>query len=641
MTPPLHTAGSHPEVVTELLDDGAGRSGSVQLATSGDHKAVGRMFIATALTFLAAAVTLLVAMRIQLIIPEATIIRPAIFDRLLSAYGVTSVLLFAVPLFLGLISHIVPLQIGARAVALPRVNALSYWTYLMGGLTIYGSFLWRPAEAGTFALLPLSDNVFSTSHGVDAWACGVGLVALAFVFFAVNMIATVRLNRAPGMVWRRVPLFSVAATIVSYTLLIIGPIMIAAVTMLFIDRNFDGIFYETGEGGAPLLYEHLAFIFFTGIYVVVIVSAMGAISEIFSTFSRQPHFGQRTIAGSMAAFAVLGVLAWMQNMYSAPIAAGFLYFTMLVALAAVIPAGLIIFNWIATLRGGSTSMRPPLTFALGAAVLIIIGLAGEWAQSVIPVGRQLDNTMVAWGDTHFALIGAGVLGGFAALYYWFPKITGRYMGASLARLSFGAIIGGTLLMVIPAQLAGLEGMPVDVYEYFSDTGMSFYNLLSSLGAFVLAAGVLLTLVNAAASYNNGTEAGPDAWGGDTLEWFALSPAPPHNFDLVPDVRSNEPYRDIREAVRRRSTDLQLPPARTESAPEPVAVAAGESVAEEQAASEPDPEAAAVEAEPEDGDTGAEQEFGGTSELDYPEGEEPASEADGGETEADEDDGPVA
>lgn len=577
--PPSYSGAARPEIVTESVP--AGKPGWITIATSSDHKAIGRMYIATALSFLAAALTLLVLMRIQLLIPDGTIIRPEIFDRLLSNYGVTAVLMFAVPLFLGLISFVVPLQIGSRGVALPRVGALSYWLYLIGSVSIYASFLYKPAESGTLALPPLSDDLFAVTNGVDAWATGVGLIALGFVLFAINMVATLHNQRAPGMVWRRVPLFSHAAAVISYLLLVIGPIMIAAVAMLMIDRNFDGVFFDSGDGGGPQLYEHLAWIFFTGIYMVIVIGAFGAISEIFSAFSRQPHFGHRTIAASFSAIAVLGTLAWMQNMYSAPIPIGFLYFAMAMALALAVPIGLILFNWIATLRDGAAATGPPMRFAVGAAVLAVIGLAGEWASSVIPVGWQLANTGVAWGDTHFVLVGSGVLGGFAALHYWYPKITGRFMGTSLAGASLWTVIAGTILMVVPIQLAGLAGMPVDVYKFYGDTGMSAYNLIGSLGAFLLAGGIILTLVNAAASYNGGTAAPHDPWHGSTLEWFALSPPPPHNFDLVPDVRSNEAYRDIREAVSQRSTELVLPPASAAGskpeadAAEPVAVGAAE------------------------------------------------------------------
>ena len=564
MTPPIQGT-AHPEVVTEQIP--RRRPGWIELATNADHKAVGRMYIATSLFFAAVALTELVMMRLQLSIPDNTLIRPEIFDRLLSAYGVTALLLFAIPLALGLFSHVVPLQIGARGFALPRLHHLSYWLYIFGGITLYLSFLYRPSEAGTIALSPLSDSAFLHGHAVDAWLIGVGLVLLGFSAFSISMIATLRTSRAPGMVWRRVPLFSWAGAVVSYTLLTTGAVMLAAITMLVIDRNFGGVFFVPGDAGSPLLYEHLSSIFLAGAYVSVVIAAFGAISEILSTFSRQPNFGHQAIAGSFVALAVLVVGAWMQNMYSAPIPIGFLYFAMLMALAAAIPGGLIVFNWLGTLSGGSISMRAPMLFALGAVVFTTFGLLGELAQSVIPVGWQLAQTQTAWGDTHLALVGAGVLGGFAGLYYWFPKISGRLMGESLGRASFWAIVIGGLLLIVPSQIAGLEGMPVDVYKFYGDSGQTLANVLASIGSVVFTIGFLLTMANAASSYTRGTPVGPDPWGGSTLEWFTLSPPPVHNFDLVPDVRSAEPLTDIRDAIRRRNTRWTPSPARLpEAAP---------------------------------------------------------------------------
>lgn len=574
MTPPSTAGISRPEVVTEAVPEK--RAGWIRLATSADHKDVGRMYIATAFIFLAATLTLLLMMRIQLLIPDATLIRPTIFDRLLSNYAISGVLLFALPLFLGLMSYLVPLQIGARGNALPRINQLGFWMYLIGAITIYMSFLWRPSEAGSFAIPPLSDPINSPAHGVDAWAGGAAIVILGFVLFAVANLVTVRLHRAPGMVWRRMPLFSFASSVVSWLLVVIGPIMIAALTMLLIDRNMDGIFFNPDEGGAPLFYEHLAYIFFTGAYVAVVVSAIGAFSEILSTFSRQPVFSQRAIAGSMVAFTVLATLAWMQNMYAAPIRIGYLYFAMLMGIAAIVPIGLVVFNWIQTVSGGKIEKKAPLKYAIAGIVLMLFGFAGEWAQTVIPVNWQLANTGWAWGDTHFVMIGAAVLGGFAALTYWFPKITGRYMGEGLSSASCGLIFAGSLLMIFPLQLAGLEGMPADINEFFEGTGVSTYNFLASIGAFVTIIGVVVGMVNAASSYNNGAPAGHDAWGGTSLEWFALSPPDAHNFDLVPDVRSDTPLLDIRDAVTGNATELVLPAAKV-TAPEPIAVgAAGES-----------------------------------------------------------------
>lgn len=584
MTPPIQRA-AHPEVVSEVIP--RRQPGWIQLATSSEHKSVGRMYVATSLFFAAVALTELVMMRLQLISPENTFIRPDVFDRLLSAFGATALVLFALPLLLGLFSYIVPLQVGARGMALPRLHHLSYWLYLFGGVTIYASFLYRPSEAGTIALTPLSDIAFLQGRGVDAWLIGVGLALLGFIAFSIAMITTIRSSRAPGMVWRRVPLFSWSAAVVSYTLLVVGSVMLASITMLVIDRHFDGVFFVPGDDGSPLLYEHLSSIFLAGAYISVIIAAFGSISEILPTFSRQPHFGQRTIAGSFVALTVLTVLAWMENMYSSPIPIGFLYFAMLMALAAAIPVGLILFNWLATLSGGTITMHSPMRFALGAIVFTVIGLTGELAQAVIPVSWDVANTGVAWGDTHFALVGAGVLGGFAGLHYWFPKLSGRLMGESLARASFWAIVVGGLLLIVPTQIAGLEGMPADVFKYYGDTGMTLANALATVGSVVFALGFLTTMANAASSYTRGVEVGPDPWGGSTLEWFTPSPPPAHNFDLVPDVRSAEPLDDIREAIRGRNTRWTPPPALPpDRKPEPVAAGTSESQG-----------AVAVEAEP--------------------------------------------
>jgi len=573
MSPPLQ-GSARPEVVSERIP----RRGPawIELATSSEHKAVGRMYVATSLFFAAVALTELVMMRLQLIAPDNTFIRPDVFDRLLSAYGVTALILFALPLAIGLYSHVVPLQIGARGLALPRLHHLSYWLYLFGGVTIYLSFLYRPSEAGTIALTPLSGAAYGAGHGVDAWLIGLGLALLGFICFAVSMVATLRSSRAPGMVWRRVPLFSWSAAVVSYTLLVVCAVMLAAISMLIVDRHFDGVFFIPNEGGSPLLYEHLSSIFLAGAYISVVIAACGSISEILPTFSRQPQFGHAAVGGSLAALAVLAVLAWMQNMLSAPIPVGFLYFAMLMALAAAVPAGLILFNWLATLSGGSIRMRAPMLFALGAVVLTFAGLAAELANSIVPVGWQLAGTATAWADTHLALIGAGVLGGFAGLHYWFPKLSGRLMGESLARASFWAIVTGALLLILPMQIAGLQGQPADVYKFYGDSGLDLPNLIASLGTLLFALGFVLTLINAATSYGRGVEVGPDPWRASTLEWFAPSPPPLHNFDLVPDVRSDEPLNDIREAIRRRGTRWTPPPARIPGRePEPVPASAGE------------------------------------------------------------------
>ena len=572
MSPPVQGA-ARPEVVSESIP--RRQPAWIELVTSAEHKAVGRMYIATSFFFAAAALTELVLMRLQLVVSENTFIRPELFDRLLSAYGATALILFALPLAIGLFSYVVPLQIGARGMSLPRLHHLSYWLYLFGGLIIYLSFLYRPGEAGTVALTPLSDSLFLAGRGTDAWILGVAVTLVGFICFAVSMVATLRSARAPGMVWRRVPIFSWSAGVVSYTLLVTCAVMVAALTMLTIDRNFGGVFFNPNEGGSPVFYEHLSSIFLAGAYISVVIAAFGSISEILPTFSRQPQFGHGTIAGSLAALAALAVLAWMQNMLSAPIPIGFLYFAMLMALTAAVPAGLILFNWLGTLSGGAVRMRAPMLFALGAIALTFFGLVGELAQSIVPVGWQIGNTATAWADTHAALIGAGVFGGFAGLHYWFPKITGRLLGEGLGKASFWMMLIGALLLIVPMQIAGVEGMATDVYKFYGDSGLGLVNLLATIGSLIFAIGLITAMLNAAISYGSGVEVGPDPWHGSTLEWFAPSPPPVHNFDLVPDVRSNEPLTDIREAIRRRGTRWTLPPARSPEQPEPEPVVASD------------------------------------------------------------------
>ena len=500
-------------------------------------------------------------MRMQLIVPENDLLKPEIFNRLMTGAVTSFSVLGVVPLALGLIGYIVPLQIGARGVALPRLNQLSYYLYLAGGFTILASFLYSAPETGTAALPPLSDLVFSPSNGADAWIVGTGLAVLGFVCFAINLVVTVRKMRAPGLAWRRLPPFSWAATVIGYLLLIAGPAMLAALTMLEIDRRFDGVFFDPQEGGAPLLYEHLSYIFLTAIYLIVFLAAAGTISEILSTFARKPIFSRRAIATSFVAVGVLGLLAWMQNMYIGPLNEGWTIMAMAFALALVIPIGVIFFNWIATIWGGTLELRAATWYALAAIAMLSFGLAGELGYSVIPVGWALDNTTASQGDTLYVLVGGGVIGGFAGLHYWFPKLSGRLLGEGLGKIALLAIVVGLNLYVIPMFLAGLEGQPVDVYKYYEGLGVDGLNLIASIGAFILVIGILIELGNAAYSWNNGLPArGHDPWGGSTLEWFALSPPPPHNFDAVPDVRSGEPLHDIRESVAIRERAFTPPTA---------------------------------------------------------------------------------
>jgi heme/copper-type cytochrome/quinol oxidase subunit 1 len=560
-------APQRPELVTEGAP--AARPRWLETVMSPDHKDIGRLYIGGALSFLVLGIVGFLLIRLQLGVPENDFIEPVTFNRLLSVDSVTLIVLFALPLAFGLFTYVVPLQIGARSLAFPRLGSLALWLYLLGGALLYASFAYTPPEAGFNNWPPLADTIFIENNGIDVWIAAVGLTVLGLVLQSINLAVTVAKLRAPGLAWRRLPAFSFSAAISSWTIIVAGSAMLAALVMMEIDRHFGGVFFDPGEGGAPVYYQHLTWIFFTGCYLVFLLPAIGAISEILPVFSGKPLPSRGALMTSIAAIMPLGLLAWMQNMYSASIPIGWLYGAMLMALMLVVPLGAVFANWIGTIAGGVLRMRAPMLFALAAASTLSFGLIGELMLSVIPVGWDLGDTTASTAASGYVLVGGPVLGGLAALYYWFPKMTARTMGEGLAKPSAALIVLGAHLTFIPLFLAGLEGQPVDIYKFFEADDainaqhLDAYNLIATIGSFVLAVGIVLSIVNAYVSVSGGTRAGHDPWGGETLEWFATSPPPPHNFDVVPDVRSDEPLRDIREAVRRQQASRPAPAETTE------------------------------------------------------------------------------
>ncbi|HEY1855394.1 MAG TPA: cbb3-type cytochrome c oxidase subunit I [Solirubrobacterales bacterium] len=539
----------------ELVVDGFPRKRPrwVELATSGDHKDLGGILLTGAGGFLFLAVIELVLMRLQLVVPENTFLSPVAFNRMLSYYGTTAIFFFALPFVFGLFLYVAPLQVGARGTALPRLSQIGVALWVAGAVVFYIAFLWTPSEAGINPLPPLSETAFLENNGVDVWITAAGFATLGFVFMSIDLGTTLRRMRAPGMAWRRAPVFAFAANVCCWLMTVIGPVFLAALTMLEIDRHYDGIFFADDTGGSPLLWQHLSWIFFTGVYMTILIFAFAAIAEIVQTFSRKPLFNRRTVMVSLAAVAVIGTLAWMQNMMTAPIGIGWQYFAMLMSLALIVPFGLLLYNLIATMVGGTLRMRSALLYSVGALACITVGLAAELQQSLVASAWQLHNTVDATAATHFALVGGAVFGGFGALHYWYPKITGRTMGEYLGRISFWTLVLGVVLTFVPLFFAGqVSGQVVDAYKYFGGTGVSFWNFVSTVGSFVIFIGIVLELSNAIASRSGGAEVGHDPWGGDSLEWFTLSPPDPHNFDVLPDIRSERPMRDIREAIARRT-----------------------------------------------------------------------------------------
>jgi len=549
---------TRPEVADHTVADKRPRW--VQLATSADHKVISMIMMTVAFGSLFLAAVELVLIRLQLAVPENVFLTAITYDRLLSVYGATAIFLFALPLCFALLYYVVPLQIGTRSTALPRLGQTGLWLFLLGGFVLYASFLFTPPEAGINPLPPLSEITFTSNNGIDAWIVSTGMVTLGLLMIAIDLLVTVRHLRAPGMAWRRAPFFVWTAAIVSWLFVVIAPVFLAAVTMLFIDRQAGGGFFGGGVGGAPLLWQHLSYIFLTGAYMTIAITFLGAISEIVQNFTNRELPGRRVIVGSLAAIAVIGTLAWAQNMITAPIPVGFKYFAMLLSISLIVPFGLIFWNLISAVSSADFNMRAPLRYAMGALSLASIGLIVEVSQSTIAIGSQLQQTYDAWAATHFTLIGFAVFGGFAAISYWYPKITGRELNEDRARISFLVMFAGTIIALVPLFAAGVEGQVTDSYRFFSSDGVSAFNLIASIGTLVLFLGLIMAIGNLIVSRNEGAMATPDPWHGDSLEWLALSPPPAHNFDVLPDVRSTRPMRDIRESLS------QDPPAIEEESP---------------------------------------------------------------------------
>ncbi len=546
---------TRPEVATGDTPD---RPGWARLATSPDHKVISLILISAAFgsVFLAGLQILLV--RLQLAVPENTFLSAIQFDRLLSVYGATAIFLFALPLCIGLLYYVTPLQIGSRGTALPRLGQTGLWLFIVGGFLLYSTFLFTPPEAGINPLPPFSQEFFVSNNGVDAWIASTGMVTLGLLLLSIDLLVTVRNLRAPGMAWRRAPIFVFTAAIVAWLMVIIAPIFLAALTMLMIDRQLDGGFFTGGVGGAPLLWQHLSYIFFTGAYMTVAVTMLGGISEIVQTFTRKQLPDRRVVIGSLVVIAVVGTLAWTQNMITAPIPSGWKYFAMLMSISLIVPFGLIFYNLISAVSSSDFHMRAPLRFAMGALSLASIGLAAEVSQSTVAIGSQLQQTYDAWAATHFTLVGFGLFGGFAAISYWYPKMTGRMLNEERAKISFWVMFAGTLIALVPLFGAGVEGQVTDSYRFFAEDDLAAFNLVATIGTLVLFVGIILAVGNLIRSRNEGDVATPDPWRGQSLEWLALSPPEPHNFDVLPDVRSTQPMRDIRESLVRREAGQETP-----------------------------------------------------------------------------------
>ena len=540
-----------PQVSTHSVEREA--RGWTSWITTTDHKRIGIMYMVTTFVFFCLGGVEALLIRLQLGAPNNTLVTPQTYNQLITMHGTTMIFLFVVPMMAGLANYFVPLMVGARDMAFPRLNALSFWLLLAGGVVFYASIFWSPPEAGWTSYAPLSNAVYSPSGGQDAWIYLIHLTGLSSILGAVNFYATIANMRARGMSWGRLPLFVWA--ILTYSVLIIFamPVIAAAVTMLLTDRHFGTHFFDPAEGGSPLLWQNLFWFFGHPEVYIMVLPGFGLVSEILPVFARKPIFGYKAIAASTVAIAFLGFLTWAHHMFTAPIPEAILVFVMLSSFLIAVPTGVKMLNWIATLWRGTIEFKTPLLFCAGFIALFLIGGISGVFLAVFPVDWQLNETYFVVAHIHFVLVGGSVFTIFAAIYYWFPKVTGRMLSENLGKLSFYLMFFGFLATFLIQHVMGLDGMPRRVYEYDNVGHLALYNAISTIGSFILGAGVLVTIVNVARSLKVGVVAGPDPWKANTLEWFTTSPPPANNFDVIPLVRSAEPMKDIRREVERRSS----------------------------------------------------------------------------------------
>jgi cytochrome c oxidase subunit I len=523
-------------------------SGWASWLTTVDHKKIGIMYLVSAFFFFLVGGIEALLMRIQLGAPNNTFLSPDVYNQMFTMHATTMIFLAIMPLNVGFGNYVVPLMIGARDMAFPRLNALSIWLFIFGGLMLYFSFIAGGAPAaGWFSYTPLSEKAptFSPTHGVDYWIIGLTVTGVASIAGALNFIVTILNMRAPGMTFNRMPLFVWMTLIVSFLLVFAFPSLTVAQIELLFDRNFGTNFFKPDAGGDPLLWQHLFWFFGHPEVYVLILPAMGVISEILPTFSRKPIFGYAFVAYSGVAIGFLGFTVWAHHMFATglgPLAdALFSAGSFLIG----VPTGVKIFNWLATLYGGSISLKSPLYFAAGFVAMFTIGGISGISLASPPIDLQQTDTYYVVAHIHYVLFGGSIFGLFAATYYWFPKMTGRMLNDSLGKLHFWLLLIGFNVTFFPMHILGTEGMPRRYYTYEAGMGWDFWNLLETIGAFGMAFAILLFVINIVSSLRHGEPAPDDPWDAATLEWAVPSPPPAHNFEAIPVVHSRRPLWDTK------------------------------------------------------------------------------------------------
>ena len=513
--------------------------------TTVDHKRIGILYGVTAFFFFLLGGVEALIMRVQLATADATVVDAGTFNALFTMHGTTMVFMVIMPAGAAFFNFVIPLMIGARDVAFPRLNALSYWLFLFGALLMNFSFFMNAfPDFGWFGYAPLTSNEFTSSSGTDYWVLGLQIMGVGTLSAGFNFVITILNMRAPGMTLMRMPVFAWMTLLVAFLIIFAFPPLTIALTFLLFDRFFDtNFFLDIGAGSNPLLWQHLFWIFGHPEVYILILPAMGIVSDVLPTFARKPLFGYATIVFAGAVIAFLGFGVWAHHMFTTGLGpwanAAFTATTMAIA----VPTGVKIFNWLATLWGGSIQFKTPMLFALGFISMFMLGGLSGVMHASVPVDTQQQDTYFIVAHFHYVLFGGSVFGLTAGFYYWFPKMSGRMMSESLGKLHFWLMFIGFNVTFMPMHILGVLGMPRRISSYPAEQGWEPLNMLVSAGAFVIATSMVVLIVNIVRSVRQGEMAGANPWGAPTLEWAIPSPPPHYNFAVVPTVRSQYPLWD--------------------------------------------------------------------------------------------------